>query len=192
MANRKRPRTADHDPPPPTRKSPRVRTSARQATLPPPSQAKSSRVRTSTRQATLPPPSQVKSSGVRTSTRQATLPPPSQAKSSGVRTSTRQATSTSARGKSSIIPTPTETPSITTPDSHDASDAGNSHGSNTLNGKELVLEALKIVNNPASAELMILELINKYSFDFPHLKELLSGKPSPFCYTKSLLGLTTD
>jgi hypothetical protein len=42
---------------------------------------------------------------------------------------------------------------------------------------------------------MILELMNKYSFDFPRLKELLSGKLShsrPFCYTKSLLGLTTD
>jgi hypothetical protein len=181
MAKPKRLRTTDSDPPPPTRKSPRVQPSTRQATLPPPSQAKPSRVRTSTRQATLPPPSQAKSSRVRTSTRQAT--------------SSRPTRSTSARGKSSIIPTPTETPSITTPDSHDASDAGNSHGSNTLNGKELVLEALKIVNNPASAELMILELMNKYSFDLARLKELLSGKLSqsrPFCYTKSLLGLTTD
>src|SRR5271168_2657275 len=126
MAKPKRPRTADPDPPPPTRKLPRVRTSTRQATLPPPSQAKSSGVRTSTRQAT----------------------------------SSRPTQSTSARGKSSIIPTPTETPSITTSGSHDTSDAGDSHGSsNTLNGRELVLEALKIVNNAASAELMILELM---------------------------------
>jgi hypothetical protein len=54
---------------------------------------------------------------------------------------------------------------------------------------------LKIVNNADSAELMILELMNKYSFSFTRLKELLRGrlsKPRPFCHTKSLLGLTTD
>jgi hypothetical protein len=186
MAPRKRPRTADHDPPPPTRKSPRVRTSTRQATLPPPSQAKSSRVRTSTQQAALPPLSRAKSSGVRTSTRQAM--------------SSRPTRSTSARGKSSIIPTPTETPtetrSITTSEHHgdgpqDASDAGNSHGSsNTLNGRELAREALKIVNNAESAELMILELMDKYSFSFTRLKELLRGKLSQsrlFYHTKSPL-----
>jgi hypothetical protein len=153
MAGRKRSRT---DPPPPTRKSSRVRNLAQQANLSPPSRAKSSR--------------QTKSS--------------------------RPTRSTSARGKSSTLPTPTETPSITTSGSHDASDAGNSHdNSNTLKGRELVLKALKIVNNAASAELMILELMDKYSFSLPRLKELLRGKPSrsrPFCHTKSLLGLTTD
>jgi len=77
-----------------------------------------------------------------------TLPRPSRAKSSGVRTSTRQAMSsrpnrsTSARGKSSIVATPSEAPSITMSkhhgdDSQDAPDAGNSHGSsNTLKGRE--------------------------------------------------------
>jgi len=171
MAKPKRPRTADPDPPPPTRKSPRVRTSIQKATLPLPSQAKSSRARTSTQKATLPPPSQAKSSS-------------------------RPTQSTSARGKSTIIPTPTETPPITTSGSPDASGAGNSHGSSyTLTGKELAREALKIVNNADSAELMILELMDKYSFSFARLKELLRGKPSqsrPFCHTKSLLGLTTD
>ena len=143
MANHKRPRTADHDPPPPTRKS--------------------SRVRTSTQQATLPLPSRAKSPGVRTSTRQAM--------------SSRR--SISAPGKSSIVPTSTETPSITTPGSHDASDAGNSHGSSyTLNSIAFVREALEIVNNVKSAELMILELMDKYSFDLPRLIELLRGKPS--------------
>ena len=145
-----------------------------------------------------PPPPLRRSSRVRTSTQQTTLPPPSKAKSSAAQkaTSSRPTQSTSAPGKSSIIPTPTETPSITVSGSHDASDAGNSHGSsNTLNSRELVLEALKIVNNAASAELMILELMNKYSFSFTRLKELLRGKLSqsrPFCHTKSLLGLTTD
>ena len=202
MANHKRPRTADPDPPSPTRNSSRVRTSTRETTLLPPGQAKSSRVRNSTRQTTLPPPSQAKSSRVQNSTRQTTLPPSSQAKSSRVRTSTQQTTSsrptrsTSAREKSSIIPTPTETPPITTSGSHDASDADDSHGSsNTLTGRELAREALKIVNNADSAELMILELMDRYSFSFPRLKELLRGKLSqsrPFYHTKSLLGLTTD
>jgi hypothetical protein len=148
-----------------------------------------------------------RSSRVRTSTQQTTLPPPSKAKSSAAKkaTSSRPTQSTSARGKSSIIPTPTETPtetrSITTSEHHgdgpqDTSDAGNSHGrSNTLNDRELAREALKIVNNTNSAELMILELMHKYSFSFTRLKELLRGKLSqsrPFCHTKSLLGLTTD
>lgn len=66
--------------------------------------------------------------------------------------------------------------------SQDASDAGNSHGgSNTLSGIKLVQEALKIVHNTHTAELMILELMHKYSFSFPRLKELLIGKPvTPF------------
>ena len=37
------------------------------------------------------------------------------------------------------------------------------------------------MNNADSAELMILELMHKYSFSFPRLKELLRGKPvTPF------------
>jgi hypothetical protein len=80
--------------------------------------------------------------------------------------------STSARRKSSIVPTPTETPietpPITTPEHHgdgsqDTSDVGNSHGSSyTLTGRELAQEALKIANNADTAELMILELMDKY------------------------------
>jgi hypothetical protein len=142
----------------------------------------------------LPPPSQAKSSGVRTSARLA--------KPSGVRASTRQAMSSRpTRGKPSIVRTPTETQSITTSEHHgdspqDASDAGNSHGSSyTLTGRELVREVLKIVSNADSAELMILELMNKYSFSFTHLKELLKGKLSqarPSCHTKSLLRLTAE
>jgi len=162
MAGPKRPRSADHDPPPPLRRSSRVRTSTQQTTLPPPSKAKSSAAKKAT--------------------------------------SSRPTQSTSARGKSSIIPTPTETPtetrSITASEHHgdgpqDASDAGNSHGSsNTLSGRELAREALKIVNNAESAELMILELMDKYSFSFTRLKELLRGKLSQsrlFCHTKSPL-----
>src|SRR5277367_5715769 len=95
---------------------------------------------------TLPPPSRAKSSGVRTSARLA--------KSSKVQTSTRRTRSSRpTRGKPSIVPTPTETPtetrSIITSEHHgdgpqDASDAGNSHGSRyTLTGRELAREALK-------------------------------------------------
>ena len=99
--------------------------------------------------------------------------------------SSRPTRSTSARRKSLIIPTPIEasieTPSITTSGHHgdgsqDTSDAGNSHGSSpTLNARELVQEALKIVNNAGAAELMVLELMDKYSFSLPRLKELLRG-----------------
>ena len=153
MAKPKRLRTADPDLPQPTRKSLRVQASIQQATLPPPSQAKSSRVQTSTRRATSSHPTQ----------------------------------STSARGKSSIIPTPTETPPITTSGSRDASDVGSSHGgssrdgSNTLSSGELSRKVVKIAKNANNAELMVLELMDKYSFSFPRLKELLRGKPSrPF------------
>ena len=139
-----------------------------------------------------PSPPTRKSSRVRNSAQQANLSPPSRAKSFRQTKSSRPTRSTSARGKSSTLPTP----SITTSGSHDASDAGNSHdNSNTLKGRELVLKALKIVNNAASAELMILELMDKYSFSLPRLKGLLKGKPSrsrPFCHTKLLLGLPTD
>ena len=148
-----------------------------------------------------PPPPLRRSSRVRTSTQQTTLPPPSKAKSSAAQkaTSSRPTQSTSARGKSSIIPTPTETPtetrSITTSEHHGDGSQGNSHGSSsTLEGRELTQEALKIVDNADTAELMILELMHKYSFSLPRLKELLRGKLSrsrPFCHTKSLLGLTT-
>jgi hypothetical protein len=97
-----------------------------------------------------------------------------------------------------------KTPSITMSEHHgdssqDAPDAGNSHGgSNTLKGRELAQEALKIVNNADTAEVMILELMDKYSFSFARLKELLRGKPvTPFnMRLKTLLShyweLTTD
>jgi hypothetical protein len=64
--------------------------------------------------------------------------------------------------------TSSETPSIATSEhqgdgSQDGPDAGNSHGgSNTLKGRELAQEALKIVNNADTAELMVLELMDKY------------------------------
>jgi predicted protein tyrosine phosphatase len=63
--------------------------------------------------------------------------------------------------------------------SQDAPDAGNSHGgSNTLKRRELTQEAL---NNAKTREIMILELMDKYSFSLPHLIELLRGKPvTPF------------
>ena len=66
--------------------------------------------------------------------------------------------------------------------SQDASDAGNSHSaSNTLGGAELAQEALKIVNNAGTAELMVLKLMKRYSFNLTRLKELLRGKPTtPF------------
>jgi hypothetical protein len=127
-----------------------------------------------------------------------TLPPPSLAKLPGVQTSTRQAMSsrqtrsTSARGKSAIVPTPTETRPITTSehhgdDSQGASNTGTSHSSrHTLNHRELAREASKIVNNADSAELAILELMDKYSFSLPRLKELLTGKSiTPFSITLS-------
>jgi hypothetical protein len=119
---------------------------------------------------------------------QPTLPPPKRPKSSGVRASARLAQNPLTPN----VATPPETPSITVSEQHDdgsqddgsqeAPDAGASRGgSNTLRGKELIEEALKIVNNADTAELMILELMNKYSFSFPRLKELLRGKPvTPF------------
>jgi hypothetical protein len=74
--------------------------------------------------------------------------------------------------------TPSETPSIAMSE-HQGD--GSHGGSNTLKGRELAQEALKIVNNADTAELMVLELMDKYSFSFPRLKELLRGKPSrPF------------
>jgi hypothetical protein len=118
-----------------------------------------------------------------------TLPRPSRGKSSGVQTSTQQAMSsrpsrsTSALGKSSIVATPSETPSTTISEhqydgSGDAPDTGSSRGGRkTLTGRELAQEALKIANNSDTAELMVLELMNKYSFSFPRLTELLRGKP---------------
>ena len=131
-----------------------------------------------------PPPPLRRPPRVRTSTQQTTLPPPSKAKSSAAQkaTSSRPTQSTSAQGKSSIIPTPTEAPPITTPSSHHTSDAGSFHGGrNTLNSRELSQKAMKIVKNADTAELMVLELMDKYSFSFPRLKELLRGKPSrPF------------
>ena len=134
-----------------------------------------------------PPLPTRKSSRVRNSAQQANLSPPSRAKSSRQTKSSRPTRSTSARGKSSIIPTPTETPPITTSGSRDASDVGSSHGgssrdgSNTLSSGELSRKVVKIAKNANNAELMVLELMDKYSFSFPRLKELLRGKPSrPF------------
>jgi hypothetical protein len=115
---------------------------------------------------------------VRTSTRQAMSSPPSR--------------STSALEKSSIAATPTQNSPITTSKHHgdssqDAPDAGSSHSSSyTLGGRELVREALKIIHNADIAEVMILELMDKYSFSFPRLKELLRRKPvTPFSVTLS-------
>ena len=72
-------------------------------------------------------------------------------------------------------------------DSQGASNAGTSHSSRrTLNHRELAREASKIVNNADSAELVILELMDKYSFSLPRLKELLTGKSiTPFSITLS-------
>ncbi|KIX05117.1 uncharacterized protein Z518_05989 [Rhinocladiella mackenziei CBS 650.93] len=107
-------------------------------------------------------------------------PSPRRAKLSGVRTSTRLAMTSSIRGKSSIIPTLAGTPSITESKNHrgdcseHGSDIHSSHsGNNILKGRGLVEAALEIVNNADTAELMILELMDKYSFSFARLKELL-------------------
>jgi len=61
--------------------------------------------------------------------------------------------------------------------SQDSSGSGSSEKS--LSGAELIQKVLKIVKNRDKAELMILELMEEYSFSFPHLKELLRGKSNP-------------
>src|SRR6266516_88156 len=63
----------------------------------------------------------------------------------------------------------------------DSLDPGNNHGSSSeknLSGAALVHEVLKMAKNRDRAELMILELMEEYSFSFPYLKELLRGKLS--------------
>src|SRR5207248_5910749 len=49
-----------------------------------------------------------------------------------------------------------------------------------LTGVELVQEVSEIAKNQDKAELMILELMEEYSFSFPRLKELLRGKLTIF------------
>jgi len=124
-----------------------------------------------------------------------------QASAPPIRTSARVASrSAAARGKSSIVvnrgsntlkasqstTTQTESSIVATP-----TDDRSHGGSYALKDAELTQEASKIVNNPSAAELMILELVDKYSISLPRLKELLGGKPvTPFSVT--LLRLTTD
>jgi hypothetical protein len=57
-------------------------------------------------------------------------------------------------------------------------DSGNIHdrSKKILPIEALVPEVIKMVENKERAELMILELMRKYTFSFPRLKELLSGK----------------
>ena len=103
--------------------------------------------------------------------------------------------------RSKPLVTPTDTQSITTAEqegegSQDASGVqGTRNASNTLTPRDLAEAVSKMVENPKTVELMILELMDKYSFSLPDLKELLKGKPSrtPLSHTiKSLLGSATD
>jgi len=66
----------------------------------------------------------------------------------------------------------------TTPTGDSSKSSTDGRGGESLIDAQLVQEALKIAKNPAIAELMILELMEKYSFSFLRLKELLRGKPN--------------
>lgn len=61
---------------------------------------------------------------------------------------------------------------------HGSLDSGNSGRSSekNLSNRALVQEVLKIVENEDKAELMVLELMRKYSFNFSRLKDLLKRK----------------
>jgi len=48
----------------------------------------------------------------------------------------------------------------------------------------LALEAEKIVNNKDKAELLILGLMRKYTFNFSHLKEMLGSKANYSCVAR--------
>jgi hypothetical protein len=48
----------------------------------------------------------------------------------------------------------------------------------TISPAELVREVLRMTNNRNRAELIVLELMDKYSFSFKDFKELLRGKLS--------------
>jgi hypothetical protein len=63
-------------------------------------------------------------------------------------------------------------------DSHGRLDSGSNGGSGekSLSSAALVKEVSKMVENENQAELMILELMREYSFNFSRLKELLRGK----------------
>ena len=51
-----------------------------------------------------------------------------------------------------------------------------SDSNESLSSEVLIQEVLKMVENKDKAELMLLELMGKYSFSFPRLKELLTRK----------------
>ena len=51
----------------------------------------------------------------------------------------------------------------------------------SLSGAELSQQVLRMVKNRNRAELMILELMEEYSFSMPRLKELLRGTLSLSC-----------
>ena len=60
------------------------------------------------------------------------------------------------------------------PDSSQGS-SNSASSEKSLSGGELVQQVLKMVKNRDRAELMILELMAEYSFNFSRLKELLRG-----------------
>lgn len=55
-------------------------------------------------------------------------------------------------------------------------DKGRNSSEKSLSNKELVREVLKMVMNKDRAEIMILSLMEAYSFSYPQLKELLTRK----------------
>jgi hypothetical protein len=63
----------------------------------------------------------------------------------------------------------------TRPGGDDSSSQKDSSQGKSLGGQALVQEAAKIVENKDRAELMVLELMRKYSFDFSLLRKLLGG-----------------
>src|SRR5580700_1124039 len=72
-------------------------------------------------------------------------------------------------------PVPTAGPSRAT-SIHSGNVHDKSSSEKILPVEALVQEVLKMAENESKAELMILELMGKYSFSITHLNELLKGK----------------
>ena len=93
----------------------------------------------------------------------------------GERSARRKRPSKTVPSTGSATPASTASPSRAS-SIHSGNTRDKSSSENTLSIKDLAQEVLKMVENEDGAELMILELMRKYSFSLTRLKELLRGK----------------
>ena len=94
------------------------------------------------------------------------------------RSATKAVASLTRSGDDSTGPSKTVTPRPDGDDSLGPSETGqkNSSQGKTLSGPALVQEVMKMVGNKDNAELMILELMRRYSFSLSLLQDLLRRK----------------